>query len=70
MNELRDNILKVINDISVEKGYSAIFTQNALMMVKPELDVTELVVSKLNDKIKAIKVDWKAASTFPKADSK
>jgi len=65
MNKFRSNVMAAINEIATEKKYSAIFMQNSLMMASPELDVTELLIKKLDAKVKEIKVDWAEASKIP-----
>ena len=67
MTELRKNITKVIADIAKDKDFSAVLTQNSVMMSKPELDITAEVVKKLDDEVKTIKVDWDAASKVQEA---
>lgn len=67
MNKLRSDVLVVVNEIANEKNYAAILTTNSFMMARPELDVTKLVIEKLDAKVKAVKIDWEAAAKFPKA---
>ncbi len=59
MTKLRDEAAKIIGDIAKEKGFSAIFSQDAVVMASNDLDITEEVVKRLNDKVKKIPVEWK-----------
>lgn len=63
MNNLRNEAAAIVADIAKEKGYAAVFTQDAVMIATPDLDMTEAVIERMNKKIKKMPVDWKAASS-------
>lgn len=58
----RDKIMreavKVIADITKEKGYSAVFTQEAVVLAADNLDITKDVIARLDSKVSKISVDW------------
>jgi Skp family chaperone for outer membrane proteins len=61
MAKLRGEIMKIVADIAKEKGLSAVFTQEAVMLSAPEMDLTAEVIKHLNDKVKKISVEWPSA---------
>lgn len=58
MNELRQKAAQVVAAEAKKKHYSAVFTQNAVMMSTPDLDLTEIVIEQMNKSVKKIPVDW------------
>jgi outer membrane protein len=62
IDNLRKQAAEIVAEQAKAKNYSAVFLQNAVMMSKPELDMTDGVIKQANDKIKKIPVDWSAAS--------
>ncbi|MCC7036854.1 MAG: OmpH family outer membrane protein [Alphaproteobacteria bacterium] len=64
-NKLLTEATKLIADIAKEKGYSAVFTQEAVLLAEPELDITDEVVKRMNTSVKKIAIDWNAANKAP-----
>jgi outer membrane protein len=58
MDKLRGEALKIVADKAREKKLTAVFAQEALVIVEKELDMTEVVLETLNDKVKKIPVVW------------
>lgn len=59
MMKLREEAAKIIAEVAKEKGYSAVFTQDAVIMASQELDITEEVITRMNKNVKKIAVEWK-----------
>ena len=59
MGKLRSEAAKVIGEVAKERGYSAVFTQDAVVMAATELDITDEVISRINKNVKKIPVEWK-----------
>ncbi len=71
MNKLRMEATKIVAKIAKNKKYAAVFTQNAVLLSDPSLDITSQVVKTMNKEVKDIKVDWKLmASKKPKKGKK
>ncbi len=51
---LREEIMKVTAAIAEEQKYSVVFTRNSVVIMDKELDITPLVLSKMNASFKAI----------------
>jgi outer membrane protein len=64
-NKLLTEATKLIADIAKEKGYSAVFTQEAVLLAEPDLDITDEVVKRMNTSVKKIAIDWNAANKAP-----
>jgi outer membrane protein len=62
MNKLREKAAEIVAAAAKQKHYSAVFTQNAVMMSTPDLDLTGGVIEEMNKTVKNIPVDWAAAS--------
>lgn len=58
MHKLRGEAAKIISEIAKERGYSAVFTQEAVIMASESLDMTEEVIVRLNKSVKKIPVEW------------
>lgn len=58
MGKLRGEAAKVIAEVAKERGYSAVFTQDAVIMASENLDMTEEVIARLNKNVKKIPVEW------------
>ncbi|HYD19761.1 MAG TPA: OmpH family outer membrane protein [Patescibacteria group bacterium] len=52
---------KVIADIAKEKNFSTVFTQEAVLLADPSLDITDHVVTRMNETIKKVAIDWAPA---------
>jgi outer membrane protein len=61
MMKLKAETAKIVAEIAKEKGYSAVFAQEAVLLSSPTLDMTDEVIKRLNDKVKSIPIDWSAA---------
>lgn len=64
-NKLLTEATKIIADIAKEKGYGTVFTQEAVLLADPELDITDEVVKRMNSSVKKIAIDWNAANKAP-----
>lgn len=64
-NKLLTEATKIIADIAKEKGYVTVFTQEAVLLAEPELDITDEVVKRMNTSVKKIVIDWNAANKAP-----
>ena len=62
MNKLREKAAEIVAEVAKQRHYSAVFTQNAVMMSTPDLDLTDIVIAQLNKTVKSIPVDWAAAT--------
>lgn len=60
MGKLRGEAAKIIAEVAKERGYSAVFTQDAVIMASENLDMTEEVIARLNKNVKKIPVEWTA----------
>ena len=60
MNKLRSEAAKIVAGVAKEKGYSTVFTNEAVILAEPSLDMTDEVVARLNKDVKSISVDWTA----------
>ena len=58
--KLRGEAAKVVAEIAKEKGYSAVLTQDAVMLSLPQMDMTDEVITRLNKSVKKIPIDWSA----------
>jgi outer membrane protein len=65
MGKLRHEAAKIVASIAKEKGYGAVFTEEAVMISSPALDMTEAVVAQMNKNVKKIPIDWKVAADGP-----
>lgn len=62
MGTLRNEAIKVVADIAETRKYSAVFTQDAVMISAPGLDMTGTVIEQLNKNVKKIPIDWSAST--------
>lgn len=69
-NALRREAVKIVANIAKERSYSAVFTQDAVMISTPELDLTDLVIAQMNKSVKKVTLDWNAAASTVSAASK
>ncbi len=58
IDKLRAAAAKETAAVAKEKGYSAVFTQDAVMLAEPGLDLTDEVVKRLNANTKKIPIKW------------
>lgn len=58
MVKLRREAAKIVAEIAKEKGYSAVFTQDALILAAHDMDITKEVIDRMNKNVKKIQVDW------------
>ncbi len=62
MGSLRRSAAQIVAHIAKEKHYSAVFTDQAVMMSMPDMDMTKAVIDQMNKKVRHISIDWKQAS--------
>lgn len=67
MSNLRDEAAKIVAGVAKEKGYSVVFTQNAVMLSEPGFDITDIVIKRLNKSVKKFPVTWPASIVMEKA---
>lgn len=70
MAHLRREAAKVVAELAREKHYSVVFTQEAVMISTPELDMTAMVIERMNKNVKKIAVDWAASAAQDSAPAK
>jgi len=63
MKNLRDKAAKIVADVAKEKGYSLVFTQDAVMLSASGFDITDVVIERLNKTVAKLPVEWPAAVT-------
>ena len=68
MSNLRHEAAKIVATAAKEKHYSAVFTEDAVMISTPELDMTDVVIDQMNTTVKKIPVDWAAATAAASTD--
>jgi Skp family chaperone for outer membrane proteins len=59
MGKLRTEILKVAADVARGKAMTAVFNQEAMVLVDEKMDITKEVVEGVNKNVKKIPIDWK-----------
>lgn len=59
MGKLRAEILKVAADVARGKNMTAVFNQEAMVLVDEKMDITKAVVEGVNKNVKKIPIDWK-----------
>jgi len=70
MGTLRQEAAKIVASIAKDRHYSAVFTEDAVMISTPDLDMTEIVIEQMNKNTKKIPVDWAAAASDASAAKK
>lgn len=63
--ELKKAAIDIILDMSKENNYAAVFSQELVILAADQYDITDKVISRLNDKVKKITVDWSAKPQKP-----
>lgn len=58
INKLRAEAAKYTAEVAKERGYSAVMTQDAVVLAEPSLDVTDEVIKRLNANVKKISIKW------------
>lgn len=58
VDTLRAEAAKITAAVAKERGYSAVVTQEAVVLAEPELDVTDEVVKRLNANLKKVPIKW------------
>lgn len=58
VGKLRAESAKITAAVAKERGYTAVITQDAVVLAEPELDVTDEVVKRLNASVKNIPIKW------------
>lgn len=62
MGSLRGEAIKIVADVAKERNYSAVFTQDAVMISTPNLDMTDVVIERMNKQVKKTTIDWSAST--------
>jgi Skp family chaperone for outer membrane proteins len=70
VGKLRTEAAKIVASIAKERHYSAVFTEDAVMISTPDLDMTDVVIDQLNKSVKKIPVDWAAAAADDESGKK
>ncbi len=68
MGEVQKSVQKIVEEISKEKGFDIAIATNQLIYAKPELDITPVVLEKLNKTLPDVKVSVEAASAKASTD--
>ncbi len=63
--ELKKATINIILEMSKENNYAAVFSQESVILAADQYDITDKVISRLNDKVKKIAVDWSAKPQKP-----
>lgn len=56
LKKLRQSVIEVTAAMAEEKGYQAVLTRDSVVIVDKKLDITDQVLSRLNDKIDNIQL--------------
>lgn len=57
LSELRKSIIQVTAEVADDKGYQIVVTRDSVVIVEKEMDITDVVLSKLNAKVSNIPLD-------------
>lgn len=58
MAKLRNEAAKIIAKVAEERRYTAVLTQDAVMISTNDMDMTGVVIERMNKGVKKIPVDW------------
>lgn len=56
LNVLREEIVKIVNGMTVENGYDLVLTRMDVITVSKDIDITADVMEQLNDRLSTVKV--------------
>ncbi len=56
LNELKDEIIKIVDDMTVENNYDLVITRADVINVSKNIDITADIMNKLNKSLSSIKV--------------
>ncbi len=70
MSKVRMEATKIVARIAKSKKYAAVFTQNAVLLSDPSLDITDEVIKTMDKELKKMKIDWKKTQSKKKRGSK
>ncbi len=56
LNKLKDEIVDIIDNMTVKNGYDLVLTRADVVTVSKDIDITSKVMDRLNDEVKSIKV--------------
>ncbi|PCH99714.1 MAG: outer membrane family protein [Alphaproteobacteria bacterium] len=56
LNKLRDQIVKIVGNISTDNGYDLVISRADVVIVSKKIDITADVMKKLNKKLSTVKV--------------
>jgi Skp family chaperone for outer membrane proteins len=59
--KLSDKAVEIIAAIMKEKGYTAVFSHEAVVLAAENQDITQEVLKRMNATVKSIPIDWQAA---------
>lgn len=58
LNTWREKARAITEKLALERGYTAVFTQDAVVLANPSIDLTDQVVTQLNKDVSKISVKW------------
>lgn len=56
LNTLREEIVKIVNEMTIENNYDLVLTRMDVVTVSKDIDITAKVMEELNKRLKTIKV--------------
>jgi outer membrane protein len=62
ISKLRTEATRVVAGIAKDRHYSAVFTEDAVMISTPDLAMTDVVIAQMYTDVKKIPIDWTAAA--------
>ena len=60
LSKIHSTIIEIVSGLAKEKKYSVVFSQNDILYVNPAIDITEVVVSALNQRLKSVELHVKS----------
>jgi len=54
LSQLRSNIIRVTSEIAEEKSYSVVLTRDSVVIIDKKMDITEMVLNKMNTRVQSI----------------
>jgi len=70
ISKLRTEATRVVAGIAKDRHYSAVFTEDAVMISTPDLGMTDVVIAQMNKDVKKVPIDWTAAAADQSAGKK
>ena len=58
IEELKEKVYKIVSEIAEEKNLNLVLSKQNVILARDKLDITEIVIKKLNDTVKQIQIDF------------